>query len=429
MERSLVDWLARIEGTHPATIALGLERILVVARRMGLERSDATVLTVGGTNGKGSCIAVMERLLIDAGASVGCYTSPHLVRYNERVRVQGTEATDDGLCEVFAAVEAARADVPLTFFEFGTLAALETFRRAGCDWLLLEVGLGGRLDAVNLIDPDIAVVTSIAIDHVDWLGRDRQSIAYEKAGIFRHARPVVCGDRDPPPALRATADVLAAPWYGIGEAFDGIMQGQGWRWHGRLANGAMLQHDFDRPPLLHAGDVACALQALALAGALPDGAALARVVPRTDLHGRLQKRRLGAGECLLDVAHNPAGIACLAERLRSEPARGSTQALFAAMHDKDVEGMLALLAPVVDSWIFTTLPEARALSAEDARAKLGDVRSGVTVALAPSVSNALEAAARTRVSDDRLVVCGSFHVVGPAIEWLDTQDAEGGELM
>ncbi|MCG3170180.1 MAG: Dihydrofolate synthase/folylpolyglutamate synthase [Pseudomonadales bacterium] len=427
MPRTLSDWLTAIEGAHPAGIALGLERVGAVARRMGLASTAARVITVGGTNGKGSCVAVLEGLLLAAGARVGAYTSPHLVRYNERVRVQGEEASDEALCAAFAAIETARGTTALTFFEFGTLAALEVFRHAGCGWLLLEVGLGGRLDAVNLIDPDVAVVTSIAIDHTDWLGADRGSIAREKAGIFRHARPAVCGDRDPPAALRASARALDAPWYGIGTEFDAAVQAGDWCWHGRAADGTRLERAIRGTPALLGENVACALQALALLDALPPNEVLQRVLPGLALAGRLQRRRLGAGECVLDVAHNPAGIACLARRLAAEPVRGHTRILFAAMRDKDVGAMLAVLAPLADAWTFATLAQARALPAQEAAAALGDACGGRPLGFAPGVAAALAEAERELAPGDRLVVCGSFHTVGPALEWLDARQARRGE--
>ena len=217
LPQSLAAWLAYLETRHPVTeIVLGLERVGTVAARMGLARGQATVITVGGTNGKGSCVAVIEGLLLALGKRVGAYTSPHLCRYNERVRVQGREASDEALCAAFAAIEQARGEIPLTYFEFGTLAALEIFRREALDWIVLEVGLGGRLDAVNIVNADVAVVTSIQIDHTEWLGSGRESIGREKAGIFRTGHPAVCGDRAPPASLRAAARTLDAPWYGIG---------------------------------------------------------------------------------------------------------------------------------------------------------------------------------------------------------------------
>lgn len=420
--QSLTGWLARIERAHPANIALGLERVAAVARRMGLEHGKVTVITVGGTNGKGSCVAVLERLLLARGARVGAYTSPHLVRYNERVRVDGREVSDQALCAAFGAVEAARGATPLTFFEFGTLAALEIFQRERCEWLLLEVGLGGRLDAVNIVDPDVAVVTSIAVDHTDWLGADRRSIALEKAGIFRAARPVVCGDRDPPSTLRASASVLGASWYALGVDFDAREQDGCWRWQGCTADGTRMQRDVTPPPALLGDNVACALQALALVDALPDAALVQASLPQITLAGRLQRRRLGNGECVLDVAHNPAGVACLVRWLTDVPVHGITRILFGAMRDKDAAAMLATLAPLADAWIFPALPEPRALTAAEALAALGAAQRNTPVECVPGIADALVRAERTMAPGDRLVVCGSFHVVGPALEWLDAHE-------
>ncbi|MCB1631342.1 MAG: bifunctional tetrahydrofolate synthase/dihydrofolate synthase [Pseudomonadales bacterium] len=419
MVQSLTEWLARIERAHPANIALGLERVAAVARRMGLEHGEVTVITVGGTNGKGSCVAVLERLLLARGVRVGAYTSPHLVRYNERVRVDGREVSDQALCAAFGAVEAARGATPLTFFEFGTLAALEIFRRERCEWLLLEVGLGGRLDAVNIVDPDVAVVTSIAVDHTDWLGADRRSIALEKAGIFRPARPVVCGDRDPPSTLPASASVLGAPWYALGVDFDAREQDGRWCWQGCTADGMRIRREVTPPPALLGDNVACALQALALVDALPDAALVQVTLPQITLAGRLQRRRLGKGECVLDVAHNPAGVACLVRRLADAPARGCTRILFGAMRDKDAGAMLATLAPLADAWVFPALSEPRALTAAEVLAALGAAQRSRPVECVPGIAHALVRAERTMVPGDRLVVCGSFHLVGPALEWLD----------
>lgn len=425
--RSLAGWLVQLEHRHPATeIVLGLERVGTVAARMGLARPAARVITVGGTNGKGSCVAVIERLLLASGERVGAYTSPHLRRYNERVRVRGQEAPDEALCAAFAAIEQARGGIPLTYFEFGTLAALEIFRREALDWVLLEVGLGGRLDATNIVDADVAVVTSIQIDHTEWLGPDRESIGREKAGIFRTGRPAVCGDRSPPASLRAAARTLEAPWYGIGREFDCGRDAGGWHWRGVSRAGRALGREGLPVPQLLEDNVCCALQALALAGVEPDAALLRRELPAIGLPGRFQRRRLGASECVLDVAHNPAGIAQLAARLAAEPPRGRTVVLFAAMRDKDLGSMLGVLRPLADAWLFADLPEARAARATEAAAALGG--SVAALRCCDSVGAALEQATTMLGADDRLVVCGSFHTVGPALDWLEARGAEPGEM-
>ena len=426
--QSLADWLAYLETRHPVTqIVLGLERVGAVAARMGLGRPQARVITVGGTNGKGSCVAAIEGLLLARGERVGAYTSPHLCCYNERVRVQGREATDAALCAAFAAIERARGEIPLTYFEFGTLAALEIFRREALHWVVLEVGLGGRLDAVNIVDADVAVVTSIQIDHTEWLGRDRESIGREKAGIFRTARPAVCGDRSPPASLRAAARTLDAPWYGIGQEFDCTSDAAGWHWRGTGRDGQAIRRDGLAAPQLLEDNVSCALQALALMGLEPDAELLRRVLPAIGLPGRFQRRRLGHNECVLDVAHNPAGIERLAARLAADPPSGRTVVVFAAMRDKDLAAMLATLAPLADEWLFPALPGERAAHAADAAEALGDAAGQARVMCCDSVAAALEQAAATLRAGDRLVVCGSFHTVGPALEWLDERGAGPGE--
>ena len=228
--QTLDQWLAWQETAHRTAIDLGLERVGEVARRLGLTRPAAPVITIAGTNGKGSCVAYFEAIHQAAGRRVGAYTSPHLLRYNERVRVAGLPVTDEALCEAFARIDTARGDISLSYFEFGTLAALEVFRQQTVDVILLEVGLGGRLDAVNILDADLALITSIGLDHVEWLGEDRESIGREKAGIMRAGRPVVCGDREPPGAILAHAASVGATLYRIGEEFD-VELGEGdWSW-------------------------------------------------------------------------------------------------------------------------------------------------------------------------------------------------------
>ena len=385
------------------------------------------MITVGGTNGKGSCVAVIEGLLLALGKRVGAYTSPHLCRYNERVRVQGREASDEALCAAFAAIEQARGEIPLTYFEFGTLAALEIFRREALDWIVLEVGLGGRLDAVNIVNADVAVVTSIQIDHAEWLGSGRESIGREKAGIFRTGHPAVCGDRAPPASLRAAARTLDAPWYGLGQEFDCGRDATGWYWRGTGREGRAIRRDGLAAPLLLEDNVSCALQALALAGIEPDAQVLRRALPAIGLPGRFQRRRLGANECVLDVAHNAAGIARLAARLAADPPGGRTVVLFAAMRDKDLAAMLSALAPLAHEWLFPALPAERAAHAADAAEALGAGAGQARVTCCDSVAAALEQAVATLRVGDRLVVCGSFHTVGPALEWLDERDTEPGE--
>ena len=414
---SLADWLHKLEAAHPARIELGLERVMQVAERLGLHRATCPVITVAGTNGKGSCVATLEALLLASGQHTGVYTSPHLRRYNERVRIDGREADDALLCAAFRAVEDAREGVSLTYFEHGTLAALEAFRRNAPDWLLLEVGLGGRLDAVNILAPTVAVVTGIGLDHQDWLGPDRESIGREKAGIFRAGVPAIIGDRDPPRSLRDRAAVIGAPWFGIGEAFDEAQDGAGhWRWRGLDRAGVSITHDGLPQPRLHGSNVACALQALAFCNALPGRDILARELPGIAVEGRMQRFMRRGVECLLDVAHNPDGVGLLASRLAANPVPGRTAFVLGAMRDKDYAGMVAALAPVADAWFFADLAGDRAAPAQD----LAQLPRGTSPALCcPRIAEALDTAFAELSAGDRLVVCGSFFAVGPALDWFD----------
>lgn len=424
---SLEAWLARLEAAHPRQIELGLERVRMVACRLGLERAGVPVYMVGGTNGKGSCVAVIEALLRASGLRTGCYTSPHLRRYNERVRIDGREADDAALCRAFAAVEAARGEVSLTYFEHGTLAALHLFREAAVERLVLEVGLGGRLDAVNLLDADVAVVTSIGLDHQDWLGPDRESIAREKAGIFRAGRPAVVGDADPPRSLREVAGGVGAHWHGIGESFgeETLPDGR-WQWRGCSAAGQPIGVGPLPAPDLLGSNVACALQALALRGDLPAPHLLETVLPGIRVEGRMQRLCVRGIDCLLDVAHNPAGIAALRARLAAEPPRGRELVVMGAMRDKDFAGMITALAPQVHTWFLAELPLERAAPASELAATLPPEARRQCFG---SLEEALEASLAAARPGDRVLVCGSFHVVGPALSWFDSRAGAGGEAV
>ncbi len=416
-DTSLADWLGKLEAAHPSQIDLGLDRVLAVAKRLGLDRSACPVITVAGTNGKGSCVATLERLLLASGCSTGVYTSPHLRRYNERVRLDGTEVDDARLCAAIEAVDRAREGVSLTYFEHGTLAALQVFREAAPDWLLLEVGLGGRLDAVNIVAPTVAVVTSIGLDHQDWLGPDRESIGREKAGIFRAGIPAVVGDRDPPHSLHETAARLGSSWYAIGDAFDESTRASGdWSWRGCGRDGARVEYTRLPAPRLLGSNVACALQALSLCAALPGRDVLERVLPHIEIEGRMQSLQRGGVECLLDVAHNPDGMRVLVQRLLAAPPAGRSVVVMGAMKDKDCAGIIASLAAVADAWFFCDLPGDRA---ESAARLAGFVQGAAPATCHAGVSEALDAAFAAVVPGDRLLVCGSFHAVGPALDWFD----------
>lgn len=411
--RTLADWLAWQERLHPAEIELGLERVRTVLERMDLLRPCQRVFTIGGTNGKGSCVATLEALSLATGRCTGAYTSPHLLRYNERVRVDGIEVDDAALVSAFEAVDAARGEISLTYFEFGTAAALEIFRRRGVHTAVLEVGLGGRLDAVNAVEPDAAVVTSVGLDHMEWLGPDRESIGREKGGIFRPGKPAVIGDRDPPASLLAAAGTGALR---LGVDFDWVDTPAGWCWQDGTRvlpglPGAAL------PASALKDNAACAIAAfLALEPAAMTAGTAGRALGSIRLAGRMQ-RIPGEVEWWLDVAHNPDAARVLAQALAAAPVRGRTWCVLGMLADKDAAAVAALLKDSVDGWFLASLPPPRGLAAEALEMRIDGALGGL-VTRAESVAAACAAAAAAARPGDRIVVCGSFHTVGPAMEWL-----------
>ena len=367
MSRSLADWLSYLERLHPVSIDMGLERARLVLGRLGLGRPAPRVITVTGTNGKGSTCAFLASLLRASGLRVGVYSSPHLLRYNERVQLPEGEASDAALCEAFAAVEAARGETSLTYFEMGTLAAFWLFERAALDAVVLEVGLGGRLDAVNLVDADLAVVTSIGVDHVEWLGDSRDSVAVEKAGIFRAGKPVLCGDLDPPPVLLERARQLGCPLRLRGRDFDLAFGEQVWHWRGIGADAQALELT-DLPLLdLPMENAALALQAFVLLGLPWQAPALVAALQQARVAGRLDRRQLSwqgrTLNLLLDVGHNPHAAQYLARRLTERPPRGRRLAVFGLLGDKDLSGVIEPLLGLVAQWAVAPLPTPRSRSA------------------------------------------------------------------
>ncbi len=430
---TLADWLDYQQRIHPRDIALGLDRVGAVWRRLGAPAPAPVVITVGGTNGKGSTVALLEAMLTAAGARVGAYTSPHLLRYNERVRIAGAEAGDEALVAAFERIEAARGDVPLTWFEYGTLAALWLFAASPLDVALLEVGLGGRLDAVNLIDADVAIVTTVALDHQDWLGNDRDAIGREKAGIFRPGRVAVVGEADPPAGLLATARRSGALLRRAGRDFTAVAAGDGWRWRGwptaDTGGGVIPAPELLLPmPALAAScqvdNAAAAIAALhALRTRLPwDPAAIARGLQEVEVAARLQ--RFGNGpELVVDVGHNPQAAAELARWLAREPARGRTFAVFGALGDKDVAGVVEALAPRIDAWHLVALDRAspRGLDGDALRARLPAAAGGRIAGSHAGVAAALAAALSACAPDDRVLAFGSFFVAAPALAFASGQ--------
>ncbi len=416
---NLSQWLEYQQSIHSKTIELGLERVNEVAKRLGLTKPAPRVITVAGTNGKGSTVAFIEAIARAGGYRVAAYTSPHLMRYNERVRIDGAEVSDEALIDAFEAVEAARADTGLTFFEFGTLAALWLFARESLDLVVLEVGMGGRLDAVNIVDADVAVVTTIALDHTDYLGNDRESIAREKAGIFRTGKPAVI-ELDPPDSLLREADRLGAPVLRAGRNFRHERNGEGWSWSSDNERLQLPNPGLKAPAQMD--NAASAIAALrALVPALPlNASAIADGVASAALLARMQVIA-GPVEIVLDVAHNPQSAQQLASWLQSNPARGATLGVFAALADKDVANEVAALMGHIDIWHLAGLADVggRGQSVDLLWQKVGALLSRSLTARHATVALALGEARRTAQTGDRIVVFGSFHTIAEAMAALD----------
>lgn len=411
---NLPDWLSYLESLHPRTIELGLERVRAVKARLGLE-PGFPLITVGGTNGKGSTCAFLEAMLSAAGYEVGLYTSPHLLRYNERVRVSRREADDAALCRAFAAVEEARGDVSLTYFEFGTLAAVWHFREQGVDAAVLEVGLGGRLDAVNAFDADCAVVTGVDIDHTDYLGDSREAIGFEKAGIYRSGRPAVCADPSPPASLLDHAAAVGADLRRVGQDFGFQRDGEGWhyaggKWH---LDGLPLPSLKGGFQLYNASAAIAALEALAERLPLePD--AFAAGLRQAQAAGRFQLLP-GSPAFIVDVAHNPQSAAALAENLAALPCAGKTYAVFAMLGDKDIVGVVRALKDRIDHWLVAGIDAPRGAPAETVMAKLREAGVAAPVEGCGTVAAACRRACELAGESDRIAAFGSFYTAADAL--------------
>ena len=424
--RTLADWLSYLEQLHPSAIDMGLERVQQVADQLGLGKLAPLVITVTGTNGKGSTCAFIEALLKTQGLKVGVYSSPHLLRYNERVRMLGVDADDAALCAAFAAVEVARGSISLTYFEMGTLAAFWLFERADLDAVVLEVGLGGRLDAVNLVDADLALVTSIGLDHVDWLGDSRESVAFEKAGILRAGKPALCGDLDPPMPLLQRVAALDCPFFLRGRDFDLADDANGWHWHGLNAQGEVLElHGL---PLLDLPleNAALALQAYALLALPWQAEQIISALLSTHVAGRLDRRQLQwhgkTLTLLLDVGHNPHAAEYLAQRLASRPPAGRRLAIFGLLMDKDLLGVLQPLMAEVQGWTVASLPTPRTRPVLELQAAL--LNLGVQAQAYLDVGAALNAQCEQAADGDEILVFGSFYCVAEALDWLALRTQE-----
>ena len=401
-----------METLHPREIELGLVRVNAVRDRLGLAQPPFAVVTVTGTNGKGSTVAMLEHSLHAAGYRVGAYTSPHLLEYNERVRI-ATEAVGDAeLCAAFERIEAVRADTPLTYFEFGTLAAVDLFRERGADIVILEVGLGGRLDAVNAWDADVAIVSSIGIDHTEWLGPDRESIGREKAGIYRAQRCAICGDPNPPDSLVQHAEQIGAHLLRVNKDFDYECLPEGWTWRALDKMHAGLPYPAMRGDY-QLYNAACMLMALdCLADRFPVTMADIRSgLLNAVLPGRFQTLP-GRPVRVLDVAHNTQAAEALARTLRAQVVPGRTIAVCGMLHDKPIVDVLRILAPLVSSWHVAGLAGARGTSTEDMRAALAAAGVSAGAGLHEDIEQAYAAALAEANENDRIVAFGSFHTVG-----------------
>ncbi len=416
-------WLDHIERLHAQTIELGLERVLLVKRALGIKQ-EVPVITVGGTNGKGSTCAMLERILLCAGYRVGLYTSPHLLDYNERVRIDGRPACDEVVCESFAQVEVARGDTQLTYFEFGTLAAWQAFSTAGVEVVILEVGLGGRLDAVNAFDADCAIVASVGLDHMEYLGETREAIGFEKAGIFRSDRPAIVGDAQPPRSLLEHARRIGADLQVLGEEFGYLAEQGQWTYWGRRGRRGGLAY----PALRGAIQLANASAAIAALETLADRLPVSmqdirRGLIEVELPGRFQVLP-GRPTVVLDVAHNPQAAGVLADNLgaylANEAFHPETWAVFGMLADKDIAGVVERVKGRIDRWLAATLTGPRGTTAEGLARILADY--GIRVeACFDSPADAYRAARELAGENDRIIAFGSFLTVAGVLRAIDDE--------
>lgn len=413
-----LEWLAYIEALHPKAISMGLDRVAEVAKRLHLNPTFP-IITVAGTNGKGSTCAMLAAVYTQAGLKVGCYTSPHLIRYNERVKVHNLAITDADLCIAFNAVEAARAnieqgEISLTYFEIGTLAAMWHFCHVGCDVVILEVGLGGRLDAVNIFEPTCAIVTAVDLDHMEFLGDTREKIGFEKAGIFRRAKLAICGDENPPQSLTNFAAIIGANLAIINRDFSVQKNADGWQYS---AQNLTLQ----LPKLALNGDFQMNNAACVVCTVL----ALQEILPasQANIHAAFKAVKLmGRFYCLqttptiiVDVAHNPQAALSLAHNLKLAQCEGRTLAVFAMLRDKDIDGVVQALLPHIDEWFLADIHHVRGAKAIVLQAVLLKNNPQTKLHMFTDVASAVISACKTAHKNDRIIVFGSFYTVADAI--------------
>jgi dihydrofolate synthase/folylpolyglutamate synthase len=411
---TLDGWLSHLEQLHPQAIAMGLERVLRLKQALALD-PGYPIITVGGTNGKGSCCAMLEAVLLHAGYRVGCYTSPHLLRYNERVRIGGRIANDDELCRAFERVESARVDTAggtrLTYFEFGTLAAMLAFAEANIEVAILEVGLGGRLDAVNVFDADCALVASVDLDHQGYLGDTRDAIGFEKAGIFRAGRPAICADANPPATLVARVAEIHAELMLINHDFGYVAAKAQWRYWGRGGKRHGLPYPALRGAYQLANAAACITALDCLRERLPVTAQDIRSgLLQAELAGRFEVLP-GRPTVILDVAHNPHAARALAANLASMPRSANTFAVFAMLKDKDIAGVVNAVKDRITCWFVATTEGPRGAAAQQLAEELN--RAGVTAPVTQfeDVAGAWRAARDIAAGNDKIIAFGSFLTV------------------
>ncbi len=425
---SLAEWLEWLEKSHSVEIDLGLTRIRQVAERLQLLNPAAKTIIVAGTNGKGSCVAACAALLQSAHYSVGIYTSPHLLHYAERIQINGKSVTDMEICTAFEKIAAAAESIAisLTYFEYGTLAALEIFKRHNVDFMVLEVGLGGRLDAINIINADIAIITSIALDHQAWLGDTRELIGREKAGILRAHKIFICADDNPPQSILNIATELQTQTYLIGRDFSYGLAEKKWQWQGMSSdNNIVSLVDVSAPHLPFPG-VAAALQAIYLLDIKLPFVVITNTLENLELAGRFQKINFQGREFILDVAHNPAATEYFMRRLEAEPCAGKTHAIVAMMADKDCAASLVNLVALVDVWYLLNLANIPRAATPDALAKklmglgmrAGALNNNPGSGYSGDINVIMGTLLRASEVGDRVIVFGSFYTVAVALAYL-----------
>lgn len=415
-ESSLADWLTRLESISPREIDLGLERVLAVLEELQLTLT-AKILHVAGTNGKGSSVALLQSLLATSGATVGTYTSPHILRFNERIRVSGDEVSDQAIVDAFERIEAVRGETPLTYFEFGTIAALVVFASRQVDIAVLEIGMGGRLDAVNAVEPMAGLITNVSLDHCDWLGNDVEAIAIEKAGIMRPGKPTVFASEDLPLAVERYAGEIGAELVLVGRDYQWEASDKEWCWRGRThqLDGLAIPSLSGRMQLDNAAGVLALIEAAGF-DELLELSTVGSAFSNVSLQGRMQSIQSDR-QWLLDVAHNPAAAEALGATLDNNDFSGQTVAIVGMLDDKDVAGLVLPLLHIVDKWIAVQAENPRAIAVDELARQIANASNKACLE-AESIGHAIEHARHISVKNDRVLVTGSFYIVGPALQAL-----------